>query len=78
MVLSPFIEVGKIFHKPGQVVDRDLFTVREASGENDSVSVTDSAGVTWNKDLKLVVDNDDSKVTWCRSSMRSQGWCCCW
>ena len=51
MVLSPFIEAGKIFHKPGQVVDRDLFTVREASGENDSVSVTDSACVTWNKDL---------------------------
>ena len=51
VVLSPFIEAGKIFHKPCQVVDRDLFTVREASGENDSVSVTDSAGVTWNKDL---------------------------
>ena len=51
MVLSPFLEAGKISHKPGQVVDRDLFTVREASGENDSVSVTDSAGVTWNKVL---------------------------
>ena len=51
MVLTPYIEAGKISHKPGQVVDRDFFTVREASGENDSVSVTDSAGVTWNKDL---------------------------
>ena len=49
VVLSPYIEAGKISHKPGQVVDRDFFTVREASGENDSVSVTDSAGVTWNK-----------------------------
>ena len=49
MVLSPFIETGKIFHEPGQVVDRDLFTVREASGENDSVSVADSAGVTSKK-----------------------------
>ena len=51
VVLSPFLEAGKISHKAGQVVDRDLFTVREASGENDSVSVTDSACVTWNKDL---------------------------
>ena len=49
MILSPFIETGKMFHKPCQVVDRDFFAVREASGENDSVSVTDSAGVTWNK-----------------------------
>ena len=49
VVLSPFLEAGKISHKPGQVVNRDFFTVREASGENDSVSVTDSAGVTWNK-----------------------------
>ena len=51
VVLSPFIEARKIFNKPCQVVDRDFFTVREASGENDSVSVTDSACVTWNKDL---------------------------
>ena len=49
VVLSPFIEARKIFHKPCQVVDRDFFTVREASGENDSVSVTDSAGMTGNK-----------------------------
>ena len=51
MVLSPYIEAGKISLETVQVVDRDFFTVREASGENDSVSVTDSAGVTWNKDL---------------------------
>ena len=51
VVLSPNSEAGKISNKPGQVVDRDFFTVREASGENDSVSVTDSAGVTWNKVL---------------------------
>ena len=51
MVLSPFIEAGKISLETVQVVDRDFIFVREASGENDSVSVTDSAGVTWNKDL---------------------------
>ena len=49
VVLSPFFEAGKISLKTVQVVDRDFFAVREASGENDSVSVTDSAGVTWNK-----------------------------
>ena len=55
MVLSPFIEAGEIFHKPGQVVDRDLFTVREASGEDDSVSVADSAGVASKKDSQLLM-----------------------
>ena len=49
VVLSPFIEARKISLKTVQVVDRDFIFVREASGENDSVSVTDSAGVTWNK-----------------------------
>ena len=51
VVLSPFIEARKIFHKPCHVVDRDFFTVREASGENNSVSVANSAGVTSNKIL---------------------------
>ena len=51
VVLSPFIEAGKISLETVQVVDRDFIFVREASGENDSVSVTDSACVTWNKDL---------------------------
>ena len=49
MVLSPYIEAGKISLETVQVVDRDFFTVREASGENDSVSVADSAGVTSKK-----------------------------
>ena len=49
VVLSPFIETGKMFHKPCQVVDRDFIFVREASGENDSVSVADSACVTSKK-----------------------------
>ena len=51
MVLSPYIEAGKISLETVQVVDRDFVFVREPSGENDSVSVTDSACVTWNKDL---------------------------
>ena len=51
VVLSPFIEAGKISLETVQVVDRDFVFVREPSGENDSVSVTDSACVTWNKDL---------------------------
>ena len=49
VVLSPFIEARKISLETVQVVDRDFIFMREASGENDSVSVTDSAGVTWNK-----------------------------
>ena len=49
MVLSPFIEAGKISLETVQVVDRDFIFMREASGENDSVSVADSAGVTIKK-----------------------------